>query len=107
MPLLKPVFAVGLLAAAWTQERGGTAVGVAPVPGVSREPALADPARLVFVAGITVAVLATSLFDGGVLIDLLSSETKAVPDGGADAKPADATLDRGSCSRAAGCRRRC
>ncbi len=42
-----------------------------------------------FVAGITAAVLATSLFDGGVLVDLLSSETKAAPDSGADAKPAD------------------
>jgi hypothetical protein len=66
--VLKPVFAVGFLAAAWSQERGG-------------RPALADlfrgfrsnlwallPLGLVFFGGMTLAVSATSLVDGGALI---------------------------------------
>lgn len=73
VPLVKPVFAVGFLAAAWTQERGGT-------------PQLADlfrgfrsnlPALLVigvvFVVGITVAVMSTMLVDGGKLLDALTA----------------------------------
>lgn len=66
--IFKPVFAVGFLAAAWAQERGG-------------KPALADlfrgfrsnlwallPLGLVFFAGMTLAVAATAVIDGGALI---------------------------------------
>jgi len=70
--ILKPVFAVGFLAAAWSQERGG-------------RPALGDlfrgfrsnlwallPLGLVFFAGMTLAVSATSLVDGGALLTWFS-----------------------------------
>lgn len=66
--ILKPVFAVGFLAAAWGQERGG-------------KPGLADlfrgfrsnlwallPLGVVFFAGVTLAVGATAAIDGGALI---------------------------------------
>ena len=66
--VLKPVFAVGFLAAAWGQERG-------------RKPGLADlfrgfrsnlwallPLGLFFFAGMTLAVAATAVIDGGALI---------------------------------------
>jgi hypothetical protein len=72
MTVLKPVFAVGLLAAAWHQERGGV-------------PRLGDLFRgfrtnlrallligMFFVAGITVAVYASSLVDGGRLLEFIS-----------------------------------
>jgi hypothetical protein len=67
--ILKPVFAVGFLAAAWAQERGG-------------KPGLADlfrgfrsnlwallPLGVVFFAGMTLAFGATALIDGGTIID--------------------------------------
>ena len=72
--VLKPVFTVGFLAAAWAQERGG-------------KPALADlfrgfrsnlwaliPLGVIFVCGITIAFMATTLIDGGALIGLLSGD---------------------------------
>lgn len=73
VPLIKPVFAVGFLAAAWTQERGGT-------PRV-RDLFLGFRSNLrallvlgaVFVAGITLAVLSTMLVDGGKLLDTLTA----------------------------------
>jgi len=71
--VLKPVFAVGFLAAAWSQERGG-------------RPALRDlfrgfrsnlwallPLGLVFFAGMMLAVWSTSLVDGGALVAWFSS----------------------------------
>ena len=71
--VLKPVIAVGFLAAAWNQERGG-------------KPALRDlllgfrsnlwallPLGVVFVAGMTLAVAATALIDGGALIAWFSA----------------------------------
>jgi len=70
--ILKPVFAVGFLAAAWSQERGG-------------RPALRDlfrgfrsnlwallPLGVVFFGGMMLAVWATSLVDGGALITWFS-----------------------------------
>jgi hypothetical protein len=70
--ILKPVFAVGFLAAAWSQERGNL-------------PALADlfrgfrsnlwalvPLGIVFFAGMMLAVWSTTLVDGGALIDWFS-----------------------------------
>jgi hypothetical protein len=73
VPLIKPVFAVGFLAAAWTQERGGA-------PRV-RDLFLGFRSNLrallvlgaVFVAGITIAVLSTALVDGGKLLDTLTA----------------------------------
>ena len=72
--ILKPVFAVGFLAAAWSQERGG-------------RPALRDlfrgfrsnlwallPLGVVFFLGMMLAVWSTSAVDGGALISWLSGE---------------------------------
>jgi hypothetical protein len=83
--ILKPVFAVGFLAAAWGQERGG-------------KPGLADlfrgfrsnlwallPLGFVFFAGMTLAVAATAAIDGGALI--------AWGSGGAE--PSDELLNSG------------
>lgn len=66
--ILKPVFAVGFLAAAWGQERG-------------RKPGLPDlfrgfrsnlwalvPLGIVFFAGMTLALGATAVIDGGALV---------------------------------------
>ena len=86
LPLLKPVFAVGLLAAAWTQERGGRPSVSHLFQGFRANLRALIPLGIVFVAGVTAAVLATSIFDGGLLVDLLSSETRPAPEGGADAK---------------------
>lgn len=89
LPLLKPVFAVGLLAAAWTQERGGRPSVSHLFQGFRANLRALIPLGIVFVAGVTAAVLATSLFDGGLLVDLLSGETRPAPEGGADAKSPD------------------
>jgi len=75
MSILKPVFAVGLLAAAWTQERGG-----APHPALLLQGFRANlwsllPIGIFFVGGITLAVFASSLVDGGKLLDLMSNGT--------------------------------
>ena len=75
-PVLKPVFAVGFLAAAWTQERGGTpSIGLLFRGFRSNLWALL-PLGIVFLAGMTLAVLATALVDGGQLISLLSGSEK-------------------------------
>jgi hypothetical protein len=89
LPLLKPVFAVGLLAAAWTQERGGKPSVPHLFQGFRANLRSLIPLGIVYVAGITAAVFATSLFDGGVLVELLSSETKAASESATDAKAAD------------------
>jgi hypothetical protein len=83
--VLKPVFAVGFLAAAWSQDRGGT-------------PRLADLFRgfrsdlwallalgVVFVAGMSVAFTATTLVDDGALLGMLSGSRE----------PSDELLDSG------------
>ncbi|MDQ6917164.1 MAG: hypothetical protein M3023_05030 [Pseudomonadota bacterium] len=75
-PLLKPVFAVGFLAAAWSQERG-----VAPrfehlFRGFRSNLLALVPLGAVFLAGITLAVLATTLVDDGRLVALMSGAEK-------------------------------
>jgi hypothetical protein len=75
-PLLKPVFAVGFLAAAWSQERG-----IAPrfedlFRGFRSNLLALIPLGAVFLAGITLAVLATTLIDDGRLIAVLSGVEK-------------------------------
>lgn len=90
LPLLKPVFAVGLLAAAWTQERGGRPALSNLFQGFRANLRALIPLGIVFVAGIVAAVFLTSLFDGGVFFDLLSSGAGSAPvaEGGAADKPA-------------------
>ncbi|HEY8623611.1 MAG TPA: BPSS1780 family membrane protein, partial [Casimicrobiaceae bacterium] len=75
-PLLKPVFAVGFLAAAWSQERG-----IAPrfehlFQGFRSNLLVLVPLGAVFLAGITLAVVATTLIDDGRLIALISGAEK-------------------------------
>jgi hypothetical protein len=71
--ILKPVFAVGLLAAAWTQERGGTPVLNQLFQGFRANLTSLLPIGVFYVIGITAAVFASSLVDGGKLLDLLSN----------------------------------
>jgi hypothetical protein len=71
-PLLKPVFAVGFLAAAWSQERG-----IAPrfehlFRGFRSNLLALVPLGAVFLAGMTLALISTALVDGGRLMALLS-----------------------------------
>ena len=75
-PILKPVFAVGFLAAAWSQERGGTPEPKQLFVGFRSNLWALLPLGVVLVAGITLAVLGTALVDGGKLLDALSGKTK-------------------------------
>jgi len=77
VPLVKPVFAVGFLAAAWTQERGGLPRVRDLFLGFRSNLAALLVLGLVFVVGVAFAVMATSLVDGGRLLDVLSSPAPA------------------------------
>ena len=67
--VLKPVFAVGFLAAAWAQERGGRPAFADLFRGFRSNLWALLPLGAVFFAGMTLAVSATSLVDdGGVFI---------------------------------------
>ena len=77
VPLIKPVFAVGFLAAAWTQERGGTPRVPDLFQGFRSNLRALLVVGAVFVAGITVAVLSTALVDGGKLLDTLTAPAPA------------------------------
>jgi hypothetical protein len=75
-PLLKPVFAVGFLAAAWSQERG-----IAPrfehlFRGFRSNLLALVPLGAVFLVGVTLAVIATALVDDGRLLALMSGTEK-------------------------------
>jgi hypothetical protein len=71
-PLLRPVFAVGFLAAAWTQERGGAPKFEHLFRGFRSDLRALLPLGVVFLGGMLVALRATALIDGGQLIELLS-----------------------------------
>jgi len=75
-PLLKPVFAVGFLAAAWSQERGVSPRFEDLFRGFRSNLLALVPLGAVFLAGITLAVLATTLIDDGKLIAILSGAEK-------------------------------
>jgi hypothetical protein len=75
-PLLKPVFAVGFLAAAWSQERGIAPRFADLFRGFRSNLLALVPLGAVFLAGITLAVLATTLVDGGRLIAIMSGSEK-------------------------------
>jgi hypothetical protein len=73
--VLKPVFEVGFLAAAWAQERGE-----APHPrhlfqGFRSNLWVLIPLGVVLVVGMSLAVLATALVDGGTLLHVLVGDT--------------------------------
>jgi len=83
--VLKPVFAVGFLAAAWSQERGGTPRLPDLFRGFRSNLWALIPLGLVFVFGMSLAFTATTLVDGGLLVGLLSGAqppTEELLDGG-------------------------
>jgi hypothetical protein len=73
MTLMKPVFAVGLLAAAWTQERGGRPALGLLFQGFRANLGALLAIGLFFVGGITLAVFGSALVDGGKLVEIVSS----------------------------------
>ena len=75
-PVLKPVFAVGFLAAAWSQERGGTPEPKQLFVGFRSNLWALIPLGVVLVLGVTLAVLGTALVDDGKLLDALSGKIK-------------------------------
>jgi hypothetical protein len=75
-PVLKPLFTVGFLAAAWTQERGGSPRFALLFRGFRSNLYALIPLGIVFLAGITLAVLSTVLVDDGKLIGILSGTEK-------------------------------
>ena len=72
-PLLKPVFAVGFLAAAWTQESGGTPKVRQLFQGYRSNIWALVALGAVFVIGVTAAIGATALVDGGKLFQLVAN----------------------------------
>lgn len=75
-PLLKPVFSVGFLAAAWSQERGISPRFEHLFRGFRSNLLALVPLGAVFLAGITLAVIATELVDDGRLMALMSGAEK-------------------------------
>ena len=80
-PMIKPVLSVGFLAAAWTQERGGKPSLRLLLRGFGANLAALLPLGVIFVAGISAALFATALIDGGRLLEMLYG---AAPAGDAD-----------------------
>lgn len=74
LPLLKPIFAVGFLAAAWAQERGEKPRARLLFQGFRANVWALLPLGVIFLLGISLAVLATALVDGGALLDILSNK---------------------------------
>src|SRR5947207_8597333 len=85
-PLLKPVFAVGFLAAAWTQERGGVPAVRQLFQGFRSNVLALSLLGIVFVAGMIIAVGATAAVDGGRLFDLIANPAPRALDQDAVAK---------------------
>jgi len=71
-PLLKPVFAVGFLAAAWSQERGELPAIGQLFAGFRANLRALLVLGAVFVVGMTCAIAATWLIDGGKLLEVMS-----------------------------------
>ena len=69
----RPVFTVGFLAAAWTQQRGGVPEIRHLFRGFQTNLRALVPIGVVLVIGTTLAVLATALVDGGALLDAITA----------------------------------
>lgn len=76
LPLLKPVFAVGFLAAAWSQERGDVPLLRHLFQGFRANLAALMLLGLFFLLGISAAVLATPVVDGGTLVKILQGRAE-------------------------------
>ena len=75
-PVLKPVFDVGFLAAAWTQERGGRPQFSHLFKGFRSNLLALVLIGVVFLVGMLLAVQATTLIDQGHLIGLFAGREK-------------------------------
>jgi hypothetical protein len=73
MMIGRPVFTVGFLAAAWTQQRGGVPEIGHLFRGFRTNLRALVPIGLVLVSGTMLAILATALVDGGALLDAIAS----------------------------------
>jgi hypothetical protein len=71
-PVLKPVFAVGFLAAAWSQERGGTPRFADLFRGFRSNLRALIPLGVVLVCGVSIAFTATAAVDDGLLLGMIS-----------------------------------
>jgi hypothetical protein len=78
--ILKPVFAVGLLAAAWKQERGGVPEIRQLFQGFRANVLALLGVGLFLMIGISIAVYASSLVDGGKLLELRASGSALTED---------------------------
>ena len=70
-PIIKPLLSVGFLAAAWEQERGGKPALRMLARGFRANIGALLPLGVVFIAGISIALAATALVDGGQFLDML------------------------------------
>jgi hypothetical protein len=75
VPMLRPVFAVGFLAAAWSQERGEVPAIRHLFAGFRANLRVLLLLGLFFVVGMTGAIAATWLVDGGKLLEVMSGAT--------------------------------
>jgi hypothetical protein len=73
MTIIKPVLAVGLLAAAWNQELGKTPALSQILQGFRANLWALLPIGLFFMLGMTAAVFASALVDGGKLIEFITA----------------------------------
>lgn len=76
LPLLKPVFAVGFLAAAWNQERGQRPQVQHLFQGFRSNLWALLPIGAFLLVGVSLSILATSLVDDGKLLEVLSGRTR-------------------------------
>ncbi|MEO5765030.1 MAG: BPSS1780 family membrane protein [Casimicrobiaceae bacterium] len=76
-PVLKPVFAVGFLAAAWTQERGEMPGFQLLFRGFRSNLSALVLLGIVYAVGITIAISASQFVDGGKLLALISDRMPA------------------------------
>jgi hypothetical protein len=91
-PVLKPVFAVGFLAAAWTQERGSMPALPLLFRGFRSNVWALVLLGIVYAVGITVAISASQVVDGGKLLALVSERMPADADQDAAALRLQETL---------------
>jgi hypothetical protein len=93
MWVLKPLFAVGMLAAAWTQERGGRPALPQLFQGFKANVFALIMLGAVLVSGIAAAFYVTSLIDGGALTELTQTQARAATADAQDAKAVEGTVE--------------
>ncbi len=76
MMIGRPIFTVGFLAAAWTQQRGGVPQIAHLFRGFQTNLRALLPIGIVLVAGTLFAIFATALVDGGALLDAITAGSR-------------------------------